>query len=322
MVFAVNSTIQSIFLFRYSMIRHFIPQQNADIKIQEHQEHSHVTRIEYRRWFIQTIPPVHLQIWSHRDKHPPPLPLLAVTLRSLQTTLIGLANRLRLQSDIGDSPKSATKDHLLDTDIVKTKRPPSESETQASRQTKMIKYEPYEKVELSLVLPSSEAIESLDTNHPVPAYLPPENAEKIAYNSWCAIYGTLTENNNKVWFNCNISDECNWSSAQRCTITVHLKTNYGLEKSNYELHCLEILRRYGTTELTGDTYANKINEWTCGSFQRVIPIRVTGRRKAKFGNMVTLVTGLMRATEHLHVTHQVVISIRDIFPEGWSKQVK
>jgi hypothetical protein len=171
------------------------------------------------------------------------------------------------------------------------------------------------------VLPSSEAIESLDTNHPVLAYLPPENAEEIAYTSWCAIYGTLTEDNNKSWFNCNVSDECNWSSTRKCSITAHLKTNHGLEKSNYELHCLEILRRYGTTELTGDTHANKINEWTCARCQRVIPIRVI-RRKTKCGKVpVTLVTGLMRATEHLHDTHQVVISIRDIFPDGWSTQV-
>jgi hypothetical protein len=100
-------------------------------------------------------------------------------------------------------------------------------------------------------------------------------------------------------------------------VTTHLKTNHALERINYELHCLEILRKYGITELTGDAHANRTNSWTCGRGQRVIPIRVI-KRKQKDQDVVTLVTGLMRATEHLYEEHQIVIGIRDIFPDGCS----
>ncbi|CCX12613.1 Protein of unknown function [Pyronema omphalodes CBS 100304] len=222
-----------------------------------------------------------------------------------------------VQPDIGDSPISTAKGHLLDIDIVKTKRPPPESETQALRQAKMIKSEPSEEVESSPVLPSSEATESFNNNHPHPAYLP-ANTEEIAYSSWSTIYGRLTQdNNNLVWFNCNISDKCNWSDPRRWSVFNHLKTNHGLERNNYELHCLEILRLYGTTKLTGDAHANQTNSWTCGRCRCVIPIRAI-KRKPKDQDVVTLVTGLTRATEHLYEEHQIVIGIRDIFPDGCS----
>jgi hypothetical protein len=88
-------------------------------------------------------------------------------------------------------------------------------------------------------------------------------------------------------------------------------------KSSYGLHCLEILREYGTTELPGNTHANNTNSWPCGRCLCVIHIEVLNKR-IKGRGCVALVIGLMRATQHLHDTHQIIVSIRDIFPGGWS----
>lgn len=92
---------------------------------------------------------------------------------------------------------------------------------------------------------------------------------------------------------------------------VHDK-NMELIRSNCELHYFEILKTYGTAELTWDVYANRVNEWTCGKCQNIIPIKVS-----KLAGPGRKVIGLLRAMQHLHDAHQIAVEIRDIFPDGY-----
>jgi hypothetical protein len=99
------------------------------------------------------------------------------------------------------------KGHLPDTAIVKTKRPLPDSETHSSRQAKLIKFQSNEELKSSPVLPSSESRESLDANHPPSGYFPASlTAHGITSNCWFAIYGRLTEENQRVVFTCNVSE--------------------------------------------------------------------------------------------------------------------